>query len=148
MDVRFVAVGARQEDFAGTPVEVWDWSEDTEVKSIQQFDIGIMPLPDLPMERGKCGYKLIQYLACCLPVIASPVGVNRNIVKDGVNGFLATSAEEWHASLVKLLELTPHKRKTMGLAGRQEVVDWYSMNVQAPRLLVLLEDLAGSANHE
>ena len=74
--VRFVAVGANPDDFGGTPVEAWSWTEDSEVESVQQFDIGIMPLEDSPWERGKCGYKLIQYLACGVPVVASPVGVN------------------------------------------------------------------------
>ena len=87
-DVRFVAVGVSEEAVRGLPIEVWHWSEETEVQSIQAFDIGIMPLEDSPWECGKCGYKLIQYMACGLPVVASPVGVNRQIVEHGANGFL------------------------------------------------------------
>jgi glycosyltransferase involved in cell wall biosynthesis len=141
MDVRFVAVGARPEDFTGTPVEAWPWSQETEAETIRQFDIGIMPLPDSPFERGKCGYKLIQYMAAAIPVIASPVGVNKQIVRDGENGYLATSSKEWMSALVRLLELDHAKRSSMGIAGRQGVDKWYSLSVQAPRLLKVLQDV-------
>jgi glycosyltransferase involved in cell wall biosynthesis len=132
-DVRFVAVGARQEDLAGVPIEVWPWSEETEVQSIQAFDVGIMPLSDTPWERGKCGYKLIQYMACGLPVVASPVGVNKEIIKHGNSGLLADGLDEWQEALGKLLEKRI-KREQMGQKGRLQVEGWYSMQVQAPRL--------------
>lgn len=114
MDVRFVAVGGRSSDFAGTPVEVWPWSEETEVAAIQEFDIGIMPLADSPWERGKCGYKLIQYMACGLPVIASPVGVNTVLVEEGKSGHLANALEDWERCLKEMLLMDPRDRKTMG----------------------------------
>lgn len=135
MPVRFVAVGANPEDFEGTPVEVWPWSEDSEVASIQQFDVGIMPLPDTPFERGKCGYKLIQYMACGLPVVASPVGVNTEIVSDGVNGYLADEPDQWHHALNLLLDNREFERDTKGAAGRKKVEDWYSLEVQSSRFL-------------
>lgn len=140
MPVRFVAVGANPQDFEGTPVEAWLWSEDSEVESVQQFDIGIMPLEDSPWERGKCGYKLIQYMACGVPVIASPVGVNCEIVEEGVNGRLASLAEEWNSALCDLLGAPSESREKMGVAGRTSVEEWYSLRAQAPRLYkVLLE---------
>lgn len=129
--VRIVAVGARSEDFAGTPVETVPWSEETEVQSIQQFDIGIMPLDDTPWERGKCGYKLIQYMACCVPVVASPVGVNSEIVKPTKNGLLARD-NEWKQQLISLLE-NSELRCVYGSRGRKDVEEWYSLKVQAPR---------------
>lgn len=137
-DVRFVAVGARQEDFAGVPIEAWPWSEETEVQSIQAFDVGIMPLSNTPWERGKCGYKLIQYMACGLPVVASPVGVNKEIFKHGDSGFFADSIDEWKEALGKLLE-NRNKRMRMGQNGRLRIEGWYSMQVQAPRLLSLFQ---------
>ncbi|WP_286748571.1 glycosyltransferase family 4 protein [Marinobacter sp. UBA2688] len=138
MPVRFIAVGAREEDFAGTSVETWPWSEETEVESIQQFDIGIMPLQDSPWERGKCGYKLIQYMACGIPVVASPVGVNCEIVEPEKNGLLADSVEEWDRALRSLLSVDCSVRDNMGANGRKRVEEWYSLQAQAPRLLSLI----------
>ena len=93
---RLVLIGAGDQDpLLGIPKEILPWSEDSEVAYIQSFDVGIMPLTDGPFERGKCGYKLVQYMACGLPVIASPVGVNSRIVEQGKTGFLASSSAEW-----------------------------------------------------
>ena len=72
-----IQVGGGNVSLVSVPLENRPWHETTEVAEIQRFDVGIMPLPDEPFERGKCGYKLIQYMACGLPVIASPIGVNR-----------------------------------------------------------------------
>src|SRR5438874_1070790 len=97
-------------------LDVRGWSESTEVAELQRFDVGIMPLRDAPMERGKCGYKLIQYMACGRPVVASPVGASRQIVEHGTNGFLASTAAEWVAALRALQD--PALRRRMGAAGR------------------------------
>lgn len=144
-DVRFVAVGANERDFRNSPVETQPWSEDTEVASIQQFDIGIMPLQDSPWERGKCGYKLIQYLACGVPVVASPVGVNTDIVKPEENGLLADTLEEWEHSLKRLITMSPQGRAALGASGRRRVVARYSLEAQAPRLLALIRKAANPA---
>lgn len=142
-NVRFVAVGAQERDMWGTPVEVWPWSEATETQSIGKLDIGIMPLPDSPWERGKCGYKLIQYMACGLPVVASPVGVNREIIDDGVHGFLADKSSDWESALGELLA-NNDKRRTMGQKGRKRVEKNYSVQAQIPRLRSLLRQAAAS----
>jgi glycosyltransferase involved in cell wall biosynthesis len=119
---RFRAVGAgpRARGIAG--VEALDWSEDTEIAEVQSFDIGIMPIPDDKWARGKCGYKLIQYMACGLPVIASPVGVNTEIVEEGRNGYFATSAAEWQEALKGLLA-DANLRSELGRNGRARVVE-------------------------
>jgi glycosyltransferase involved in cell wall biosynthesis len=138
--IRCIAVGAQPEQVEGTPFEAEPWTEEGEVESIQKFDIGIMPSKDEPWARGKCGYKLIQYMACALPVVASPVGVNREIVLSGENGELANSLEEWKASLERLL-MDSGLRRRMGEMGRRRVQEWYSLQVQAPRLISMLQSL-------
>ena len=86
-------------EFAGIAAESFPWTEDSEIARIAAFDVGIMPLHDTPWERGKCAYKLLQVMAAGKPVIASPVGANRQVVRHGVNGFLADTAEEWADAL-------------------------------------------------
>ncbi len=127
-DVRFLAVGALPGQLSGTPFETIPWSEDTEVAQLDQFDVGIMPLPDKDWERGKCGYKLIQYMASGLPVIASPVGVNCEIVSAGENGFLVSSEDEWYQALKALLS-DKGMRNEFGSAGRLKVERCYCLEV-------------------
>ncbi|NBE06491.1 glycosyltransferase [Rhodobacter sp. CCP-1] len=117
------------------------WSEATEAARIRAMDVGLMPLTDTPWSRGKCGYKLIQYMASGVPVIASPVGVNTDIVEHGVNGFLAGTDAEWQEALVRLLR-DPALRARMGQAGRQRVEERYSLQVWGPSVAALLRRLA------
>ena len=117
------------------------WSEASEISSLQTLDVGVMPLTDGLFERGKCGYKLIQYMACGLPVVASPVGVNKELVKHGVNGFLADSTEDWMQAL-KTLCNDPALRERMGAAGRRLVEEHYSLEGCAPKFADLGWDLA------
>ncbi len=132
----FAAIGIDAQSL-GLPMASIPWTEQTEVAAISSFDIGIMPLADAPFERGKCGYKLIQYMACGLPVVASPVGVNCQIVEHGVNGFLAETPEHWAEALQTLLA-DPALRQRMGQAGRQKVEQQYSLQVTGPKLASLL----------
>ena len=145
-DARFCAVGAQLEAGRVGNLEVVAWSEDTEVDAIQRMDIGIMPLPDTPWARGKCGYKLIQYMACGLPVVASPVGVNKEIVEHGVNGFLAESDAEWHTAIEALIS-DPDLRHRMGAAGRQKVENDYSLQVWGPRVANMLRGVANNGTN-
>jgi glycosyltransferase involved in cell wall biosynthesis len=142
----FRLVGARLSGQSGETFEFIPWSEATEIASIQGMDIGIMPLADSPWERGKCGYKLIQYMACGLPVVASPVGVNPQIVEHGVNGFLARTEADWNNALRTLLN-DAKLRHRMGRAGRQKVVSTYSIQAQGPRVAELLATLAAGGKH-
>lgn len=136
-NLRVVLVGSGPVRLEGVPIEVRPWSEETEVRDIQDIDVGIMPLPDAPWERGKCGYKLIQYMAVGRAVVASPVGVNTKIVEHGVNGFWASTTEEWVRAL-SILRDRRELRVRMGLAGRQKVEAEYSLHIAAPRLAALL----------
>jgi glycosyltransferase involved in cell wall biosynthesis len=140
-DVRLVLIGTGDfQPFTGVPTEILPWSEELEQKISQKFDVGIMPLVDGPFERGKSGYKLIQYMASSLPVVASPVGVNQQIVEPQVNGYLATSSQDWLAALRDLRD-NIQKRKMMGQAGRQKAEQMYNLQVTAPKLLNLLSSL-------
>jgi len=139
-DIRVTAVGASTAHLAGFPAEIRAWTEDTEVAEIQQFDIGIMPLPDESWERGKCGYKLIQYMACGKPVVASPVGVNAVLVHHGVNGFLARNEREWIQALELLCD-DAGLRQRMGRSGREQVEQAYSLDVTAPKLEKILRSV-------
>jgi len=134
---RLCLVGATPGALGDLAAERHAWREDTETGHIAGFDIGIMPLADTPWERGKCGYKLIQYMACGKPVVASPVGVNRDIVEHGVNGFLAETPQEWTDALRRLAD-DPDLRRRLGAAGRTKVERHYSLSGTAPHLIRLL----------
>jgi glycosyltransferase involved in cell wall biosynthesis len=131
------AIGARAPKIDGVDSEHFPWRETDEARLIRESDIGIMPLPDDPWERGKCGYKLIQYMACGLPVLASPVGANQSIVRHGETGFLCSTQDEW-THYLQLLASDPALRDRMGLAGRRVVEEHYSLRVAAPRLVEVL----------
>lgn len=144
---RLVLVGARPElasQFGELPVEVLPWSEETEAQAIAGFDIGIMPLPDGPWERGKCGYKLIQYMAAGKPVVASAVGVNIEIIEGWKCGRLADGLAQWHEALSALLA-DPAECHALGVKGRQAVEQHYSLQAQAPRLAEILRSAAREA---
>lgn len=115
------------------------WSLESEADEIQSFDIGIMPMPDNEWTRGKCGFKIILYMACGLPVVSSPVGVNKEIIREGVNGFLAGTNDEWIEKLSKLIE-EPELRKSLGMSGRRTVEEAYSIRRYAPNFIKVLND--------
>jgi glycosyltransferase involved in cell wall biosynthesis len=105
-------------------IEVIPWDEMMEVEAICSFDVGIMPLPDTPWTKGKCGFKLIQYMACAKAVTASPVGVNRQMVEEGVNGFLCDGPNEWERAWQQLYE-ERIRCKEMGQAGLRRYKERY-----------------------
>lgn len=139
-NARLILVGSGKINLPDIPLEIREWSEKKEVKDIQDFDVGIMPLPDNPWERGKCGYKLIQYMACGIPVVGSPVGVNSKIIIDGINGFKASTDNEWIFALEELYK-SVELRKQMGLKGRKIVEENYSLQVAAPKLIKIFKSI-------
>jgi glycosyltransferase involved in cell wall biosynthesis len=139
--VRLCAVGAAPFAIDGVEVVTPAWTEEGEAAAIAGFDVGVMPLPDSPWERGKCGYKLIQYMACRKPVIASPVGVNRSLVTDGVNGYLAGDLPAWARALAALRD-DPARRASMGEAGRTLVAGSYDLRIWCPRVAAMLRAAA------
>ncbi|OYU01567.1 MAG: glycosyl transferase family 1 [Sphingomonadaceae bacterium PASS1] len=140
---RLLTIGIPALENTRFPVEAHPWTEDSEVTLLNKIDIGIMPLADTPFERGKCGYKLIQYMACGKPVIASPVGVNREIVTPDV-GFLARTDLDWSRA-ISTLGGSRHLRERMGVSGRSKVEQFYSLASNIPRLTAFFDAI--SDNH-
>lgn len=103
-----------------------NWNKDTEISDLLQMHIGVMPLYDGEIEKGKCGFKAIQYMALGIPPVVSPVGVNAQIVENGINGFVAATGKEWEESLEKLLK-DPALRKEMGARSRLKIEQSYSV---------------------
>lgn len=120
----------------GVDIEFMPWSVDTEAALIAECDVGIMPLRNTPWEQGKCAYKLIQYMACGLPTVASPIGANRDVVIEGETGLFADSPQTWVDALVTLLG-DADSRHRLGQAGRVRVETEYSLQRTAPRLNAL-----------
>ncbi|KAA0677438.1 glycosyltransferase [Azospirillum brasilense] len=140
--VRLRVIGASEAALSPilpVPATCVPWREESETEELGHVDIGIMPLPDSPWERGKCGYKLIQYMAAGRPVVASPVGVNTSLVQHGVNGFLAEGEDAWTDALGRLAA-DPDLRAGMGAAGRRLVEECYALSVTAPQLAAALRD--------
>ena len=108
------------------PVENLDWSLATETTDILNFDIGIMPLRDDEWSRGKCAFKALQMMALGVPVVASPVGANGEVIQDGANGFLAAGTEAWVAKLSRLID-SPTLREELGQRGKATAMQRYSL---------------------
>tara|TARA_R100000935_G_scaffold19518_1_gene37508 strand:+ start:20447 stop:21517 length:1071 start_codon:yes stop_codon:yes gene_type:complete len=141
---RLLLVGATADisnELIGLDVDIRDWHEQTEADLIGLMDIGIMPLKDGPWEKGKCGYKLIQYMACEVPVIASDVGVNSEVIEGDAAGLLARKQSDWSQALLKLLA-SAELRRNYGKAGRAIVENKYSIEAQLPVLTKVLNSLA------
>ena len=102
------------------------WDEKNEIQYIQSFDIGVMPLDDTVWTRGKCGFKLLQYMACGIPTVASPVGVNTHIIQQGYNGFLAQDTAQWIQRLEQLA-IDRVYAKRVGLQSRHTIEERYSL---------------------
>jgi glycosyltransferase involved in cell wall biosynthesis len=129
--------------FPGLDVRVEPWALHREVELFNTCDIGVYPLTDDDWSRGKCGFKAIQFMACSVPVVAAAVGVNREIVQDGVNGFLASTPGEWLEKLERLLT-DPNLRARFGEAGRRTIEERYSLQVTAPKLVQVFHRVLGA----
>jgi len=127
-------------DMPGLPLDFKPWRAEDEADDLRSFDIGVMPLSDDIWTRGKGGYKLLQYMASGVPAVAAPVGINSDIIKDGVNGFLAGDDDSWVNSLSALAD-DPALRERVGRAGRETVERDYSLSHYNHRLALFLEGL-------
>ena len=135
--IRLITIADRTIDDPRVPVEHVEWSVESEAEALARGDIGIAPTPDDRWTRGKCGFKLIQYMAAGLPVIASPVGANAEIVRVNETGLLATTAGEWTEAIARLAGDIA-LRRAMGRAGRERVEGEYSLTRAADTWAELL----------
>jgi glycosyltransferase involved in cell wall biosynthesis len=124
-------------------VERVPWSAATEAGSLASAHIGVMPLSDDEWARGKCAFKLLQYMAASLPCVASPIGANAEAVIDGYNGFHARTLDDWERNLERLIE-SAELRALFGANGRTHVANRYSMRAYQDRYLSLLSRLAAA----
>jgi glycosyltransferase involved in cell wall biosynthesis len=127
------------------PVVKKKWNYDEETADLHSFDIGLMPLTDDPWSRGKCGFKLLQYMAAGVPAVASPVGVNGGIISHGVNGFLAGDEGAWLENVSGLIE-DEGLRRRMGEKARKTVIERYSLEVNAPKILAVFGRLCADSD--
>jgi glycosyltransferase involved in cell wall biosynthesis len=134
---RLLVVGVERFDAPGVEVECRPWSAETEVRDLWEMDVGVMPLPDEPWARGKCGMKAIQYMGVGIPAVVSPVGANAEIVGHEETGIHATTDEEWVEALDRLLG-DERLRQRLGAAGRESVRVRYSAEAQAPVVAEIL----------
>jgi len=123
--VRFIVIGGKAPTIPNVSVDEFTWDENTELELINLFDVGVMPIPNNEWTRGKCAFKLIQYMACAVPVVGSPVGANLDVV-DAECGLFATTAKEWEEAF-RFLRCEPTIRKEMGKSGRNKVLKNYSL---------------------
>jgi glycosyltransferase involved in cell wall biosynthesis len=144
VDFRMKVVGVEGFSLPGLDVESKSWTARTEIEDLTSFDVGIMPLPDDAWSRGKCGLKALQYMALGVPTVASSIGVNREIIEDGENGFLATTEEEWVEKLSLLLS-DKGLRARFAEEGRRTIEERYSAQSQARRVLEILEGIPPGA---
>jgi glycosyltransferase involved in cell wall biosynthesis len=138
---------SRFPDWPDVNIERVVWSSAIEAQALATAHIGVMPLTDDEWSRGKCAFKLLQYMAAALPCVASPVGANTEAVIDGVNGFHARTADEWERSLESLIR-SPELRARFGASGRAHVESRYAMRTYQARYLELLERLAAGTGRD
>lgn len=133
----FRVLSSRFPWYQGLRVEPVRWTAETEGGILRSFDIGVMPLPEDPWSKGKCALKLLQYMASGVPAVASPVGMNADVIRDGENGFAPATTEAW-IEAIRRLAADPALRARIGAAGRRTVEEGYALAVTAPKLAGIL----------
>lgn len=136
LSVKLIGAQVRKEDW-GKNIYFGQWILERELETLQGMDIGVMPLSDDEWSLGKGGYKLLQYMAVGIPSVASPVGINKEIIEDGLTGFLAQTQEEWIEKLFILIK-DKELRERMGKNAREKAEKLYSYNANSPKLAVFL----------
>ena len=142
--VRLKLVSDTFPDLPGIAVENKPWRQTDEAGDVASMDIGLAPCMDTPWTRGKCGLKILQYLAASRPVVCSPVGVQKEMVQDGINGYLADGIADWATALGRLVA-SPEDRARMGQAGREMLEQRYTLRAWAPRFVAAVTGRAESS---
>ena len=142
VDFRLKVIGDPTFTIEGVHVDPQSWSEPTEVQDLQEIDIGLYPLPDEEWVLGKSGLKALQYMALGIPPIATDIGANRRIIRDGENGVLVSDPSAWKDAILRLAQ-SPELRRTLGLEARRTVVERFSVRANAPAYLQVLSEALG-----
>ena len=133
LDAEFWIIGAQPTRLENDRIQFFPWDRETENLLLSQIDVGVMPLEDDPWSRGKCAYKIVQYMAAGKPVVVTPVGANVDVVEDGKTGFFAKEAFEWEIHL-RYLSRNPRVASEMGRLGAEKVSQYYSLQKVAPEI--------------
>ena len=134
-------------DMGGIDIEFVKWTPENEASALAPAHVGVMPLPDTLSARGKCGCKALQYMAIGRPAVVSPVGINTEIVVNGVNGFLADTEDEWVDALTRLAT-DDVARQRMGAAGRATVLAGYSADAAAAAFARVVRSVGANASRK
>jgi glycosyltransferase involved in cell wall biosynthesis len=137
--IEFRVHSNRKPELSGIPFEWRPWSPESEVEEISQFDVGIMPMPDTDWARGKCAMKALLYMSVGVPAIGSDIGANRDVITNGVNGFLASTKDDWIAQTMMLMS-DPSLRDSLAAEGRKTVEKSYSMERSANLFAAVVRD--------
>lgn len=125
-DFTFIVIADKDPQLPLKKYRFIKWNRETETDDLLNFHIGLMPLYDDEISKGKCGFKAIQYMSLGIPAVVSPVGVNTEIVSDGITGYVCSTKEEWKSRLEILLK-DRLKRSTMGIEARKKIETMYSV---------------------
>lgn len=137
--VRLIIIGGKTLSIPNVDVVEMPWHEDSEISYINTFDVGVMPLPDDDWSRGKCAFKIIQYMACGVPVIASPVGANLDVLNKSCGSF-ANGSEQWLQAL-RYMRDNPEKREAMGRFGRERIESDFSLQRNLPLMISIIKSI-------
>jgi L-malate glycosyltransferase len=132
--IKLLVIANKEYQMEGVPTEYRAWQEKTEVRDLHLMDIGLYPIPANEWSLGKSSLKALTYMAIAIPFVATAYGTNFRIMENGVQGFLASTDDEWVESLLKLID-DVELRKRMGLAGRKTVEESFSVQANLPKYL-------------
>lgn len=137
-EIKFLVIADEDPKFTLKNLTFIRWKKESEIADLENMDIGLMPLPDGAWSKGKCGFKALQYMALEIPALVSPVGVNTEIVVDGIHGYWCASEIEWFTKIENLI-IDHEKRSAMGKMGRQKVIERYSVASNSANFLSLFQ---------